>query len=156
MEAADGNNIQTVKEEKKEKKADPVVPADEEAAVSVEKTDCGEERNALPEDLSLEALWHRIFEDGESFKTSFNLIRSGTSLEAITEKEFIVSASSSLKLRYLKENAATLEDLMEKHTGVRRRLRCAEQTDEAIKQETDIDAIRAMAEEALGIKVEIE
>ena len=103
----------------------------------------------------LDTLWHRIFEDGESFKTSFNLIRSGTKLMRLTDKEFVVSASSNLKERYVQENAATLEDLMEKHTGVRRRLRCAGAQETENSKETDLDAVRKMAEKELGIRIEI-
>lgn len=113
-----------------------------------------------PQDFDLELLWHRIFEDGENFKTSFNLIRSGTRLTALDDKYFFVEASNSLKLRYVKENAKTLEDLMEKHTGVRRTLRCGEESEGAAggtkKKESDIEAIRAMAESELGIEIDIE
>lgn len=115
---------------------------------------------APPQDFDLELLWHRIFEDGENFKTSFNLIRSGTRLTALDDKYFFVKASNSLKLRYVKENAKTLEDLMEKHTGVRRTLRCGEESEVAAggtkKKESDIEAIRAMAESELGIEIDIE
>lgn len=52
--------------------------------------------------MDLDLLWHRVFEDGENFKTSFNLIRSGTRLISIDDKYFFVQASNSLKLRYLK------------------------------------------------------
>lgn len=115
---------------------------------------------APPQEFDLELLWHRIFEDGENFKTSFNLIRSGTRLTSLDDKYFFVEASNSLKLRYVKENAKTLEDLMEKHTGVRRTLRCGEESEgaagETKKKESDIEVIRAMAESELGIEIDIE
>ena len=131
-------------------------------------------RQSEPEKkMDLDLLWHRVFEDGENFKTSFNLIRSGTRLISIDDKYFFVQASNSLKLRYLKENASTLEDLMEKHTGMRRQLKCGEEgsaipgTDggeipdslhkaNKSKSETDIEALKALAESELGIEIDIE
>ncbi len=110
------------------------------------------------QDVDLDLLWHKIFEDGENFKTSFNLIRSGTKLTALDDRYFCVEASNSLKLRYLRENADTLEDLMEKHTGIRRKIKCSERgsAQSAVKNDTDMEAIRAMAESALGIEIDIE
>lgn len=69
----------------------------------------------------------------------------------------------------MKENASTLEDLMEKHTGMRRQLKCGEEgsaipgTDggeipdslhkaNKSKSETDIEALKALAESELGIE----
>ena len=103
----------------------------------------------------LDTLWHRIFEEGESFKTSFNLIRSGTKLMRLTDQEFVVFASGSLKERYVRENAATLEDLMEKHTGIRRKLRCTGEAERKDPQKPELDTVREMAEKELGIRIEI-
>ena len=108
------------------------------------------------EEIDLELLWNRIFEDAESYKTSFNLIRTGTVLEAIGENEFTVSASNSLKLRYLKENRETLEQLMSKHTGRNLRMRCKDETDNSEKKSNTPEEIKNMAESMFGIKVEIE
>lgn len=138
-EPKDKTNIRT--EERTEERSEGVKEASE--AQSINEAD-------------LESLWHRIFEDGEGYKTSFNLIRTGTRLLAVTEKDFTVSASGILKLKYLNENRDTLEALMEKHTGVRRTMKCVEEGKGRKKEEMNDDELRQMAENALGIKIEIE
>ena len=132
---------------------EPKIPGEQQAPQ--ELPEMQKDSPEVTDSRELDTLWHRIFEDGESFKTSFNLIRSGTKLMRLTDKEFVVSASSNLKERYVQENAATLEDLMEKHTGVRRRLRCAGAQETENSKETDLDAVRKMAEKELGIRIEI-
>ncbi|MBE6031206.1 MAG: DNA polymerase III subunit gamma/tau [Clostridiales bacterium] len=104
----------------------------------------------------LESLWHRVFEEGEAYKTSFNLIRTGTKLEELTDKFFVVSASNSLKLKYLDENRETLESLMEKYTGVRRALKAVMEGDSAVKKEFATEDLKGIAENAFGIKIDIE
>jgi len=75
-------------------------------------------------DFDYDQLWHRIFEDGESLKGSFNLLRVGTRLKEIEEHRFIVEASNEMTMAYARENAADLELLMEKHTGRKLKLEC--------------------------------
>ncbi len=70
--------------------------------------------------LDLEEIWIKIFEDGEAQKGSFNIIRKGAALEKITDTEFVVSSGGTVK-SYLESNVKLLEDLMEKHTGKRRK-----------------------------------
>lgn len=69
-------------------------------------------------------LWHAIFEDGETLKGSFNLLRVGTRLKELGDGRFIVEASNEMTLTYAMENAADLESLMEKHTGRKLRMEC--------------------------------
>jgi DNA polymerase-3 subunit gamma/tau len=69
-------------------------------------------------------LWHAIFEEGESLKGSFNLLRVGTKLKEINDSHFIVEASNEMTLTYARENASDLEALMEKQTGKRLRMEC--------------------------------
>lgn len=106
--------------------------------------------------LDLESLWHRVFEEGEAYKTSFNLIRTGTKLEELTDKFFVVSASNSLKLKYLDENRETLESLMEKYTGARRALKAVMEGDSGVKKELVTEDLKGIAENAFGIKIDIE
>ena len=69
-------------------------------------------------------LWHKVFEEGETSKGSFNLLRVGTRLKEINENHFFVEASSEMTLAYVKENASALEALMEKHIGKRLLMEC--------------------------------
>lgn len=69
-------------------------------------------------------LWHAIFEEGETLKGSFNLLRLGTRLKEINDGSFVIEAANETALTFVKDNASDLEKLMEKHTGRRLRLEC--------------------------------
>lgn len=103
-------------------------------------------------------LWHRIFEEGEGSAGSFNLIRSGTTLQSISDDSFVVEACSSFTKRYVEQKKSQLEALMEAQTGRKLRLKCILKEE---KKETEPTSLTAeeLAEEAenlLGIKVDIE
>ncbi|MBK5263442.1 MAG: hypothetical protein JJE17_12880, partial [Peptostreptococcaceae bacterium] len=72
----------------------------------------------------LDSLWHKIFEDGETVKGSFNLIRTGTTLKEINDTVFKIEAITEIKKSYVMDNKLGLEHLMEKHTGKVRMLEC--------------------------------
>ena len=59
-------------------------------------------------------------------------------------------------LRFAKENAQLLEELMEKHTGVRRKLVCgpANSGEEKAKQ-TSMEELAGELEKRLGLNVEL-
>ncbi len=75
-------------------------------------------------DVDHDRLWHAIFEEGETLKGSFNLLRVGTRLKEVGDSLFVVEATNEMTLTYAMENAADLESLMEKHTGRRLRMEC--------------------------------
>jgi DNA polymerase-3 subunit gamma/tau len=75
-------------------------------------------------DFDCDKLWHSIFEEGETLKGSFNLLRVGTKLKEVREHTFIIEASSQIILDYLNDNTADLESLMEKHTGRKLKMEC--------------------------------
>lgn len=79
---------------------------------------------AVTLDIDYDRLWHAVFEDGESLKGSFNLLRVGTKLKEIGEHHFLVEAASETTMSYATDNASDLEALMEKHTGRKLRLEC--------------------------------
>jgi len=79
---------------------------------------------SIPNGFDLEELWHRVFEEGECYKSSFNLIRTGTRLSKITDSEFVVVADNDLKYKYVLENKETLEELVSRFTGSMRRIKC--------------------------------
>jgi DNA polymerase III subunit gamma/tau len=104
----------------------------------------------------MDMLWTKIFEDGEAEKGSFNIIRKGASLEKITDGEFIVSSSSTVKV-YLENNCMIIEDLMEKHTGKRRRMRCVTRDgNENLKKEDSPKEVASKLESMLGFPVDVE
>ena len=104
----------------------------------------------------MDLLWTRIFEDGEAQKGSFNVIRKGAALEKITETEFLVSSGSTVKA-YLESNCMIIEDLMEKHTGKRRIMRCiARDNNETTKKEDSPKEVASKLESMLGFPVDVE
>ncbi len=74
--------------------------------------------------IDCDSLWHAVFEDGESLRGSFNLLRVGTRLKEVGNEQFIVEASNEMTLTYAKENASDLEKIMEKHVGRKLRMEC--------------------------------
>jgi DNA polymerase III subunit gamma/tau len=112
------------------------------------------ESNPIFPDMDL--LWTKIFEDGEAQKGSFNIIRKGASLEKITDVEFVVSSSITVKA-YLENNCMIIEDLMEKHTGKRRRMRCVTRDgNENTKNEDTPKEVASKLESLLGFPVDVE
>ena len=105
-----------------------------------------------------ERLWHRIFEEGEGSAGSFNLIRSGTTLEAITADSFIVEACSSFTRRYVEQKKAQLEKLMEEQTGKKLHLICRlrEERQEVQEAAKTAEELAREASSLLGIDVDIE
>ncbi len=117
-----------------------------------------EEKTAAEGKGEYERLWHRIFEEGEGSAGSFNLIRSGTTLEAITGDSFIVEACSSFTRRYVEQKKAQLEKLMEEQTGKKLHLICRlrEERQEVQEAAKTAEELAREASSLLGIDVDIE
>ena len=107
-------------------------------------------------EIDLSALWRKVFELGESTKSSFNIIRTGTCLVGMTEEEFRVSAGNSLKLKYVEDNRGELERLMERLTGKARRLKAFVDEPSENGAGQNLEELKASVESALGISVTIE
>lgn len=121
------------------------VPKDEKkAAASSTNTD------------DLEKLWGKVFEESRTMKSSFNIIRTGTVLVRMNDEEFHVSASNSLKQKYLEENRDILEDLIQKITGKKRRMVTSEGEPEEERSDRSLEELKERVENALGISVTIE
>ena len=118
----------------------------------------GEKDAPVPEEsFDYDSLWHAIFEEAEASRGSFNLIRSGTRLSEITEDHFSVVASNAAVAGYVENNRQVLEDLMEKHTGKRRGLRCSMEEDkDSCGAKKDVEKLAREAGSKLGLNIEIE
>ncbi len=105
----------------------------------------------------MDDLWHQIFEEGEGSASSFNLIRSGTTLGNVGESQFTVLAKTGFAQRYAEKMRPELEHLMERHLGRHLKMVCRRESEEQ-KQEADsqFENLAKMASETLGIHVEIE
>lgn len=103
-------------------------------------------------------LWHEIFEDGDDQAGSFNLIRSGTTLEHVGEDTFTVTTVSSFTQRFTEQKRSELEKLMARRLGRPMRLIChlQENKPEIAPEEDDTAKIAEEAKKILGIDIEIE
>lgn len=111
-------------------------------------------------------LWHRVFEEGEDEAGSFNLIRSGTMLYHVGEKNFTVVANNDFTKRYTEQMRDLIEKIMADKLGHPVQMVCclkseiAKQTqmfDEKPEEPKADD--RKLAEEAsriLGVDIEID
>ncbi len=104
-------------------------PVPQQLQKAEEKDEASSEESALPQ-YDLEDVWNRIFEEGESLRGSFNLIRTGAYLGAIGEKEFKVIAQSEFIRTYVEQNQAEICALMEKRIGKKLKLVCRMADDE--------------------------
>lgn len=102
-------------------------------------------------------LWHTIFEEGETQKGSFNLIRTGSSLKEIREHTFLVEVSSEMTMKFTKDNAVQLEALMEKHVGRSLKMECYMVGDSSVSsQEKNVEDLAEAIGNRLGLNIEIE
>ncbi len=128
---------------------------------TIPELDCPQKATANPivtdsSDIDKDALWHWIFEQGEASSASFNLIRTGTELVNISDKHFVVMATSSTIANYVEKKKQILEDIMAEHTGVRRELTCKVKGEQGGRSDNiDIQNIKKNAENALGINIEL-
>ncbi len=145
--------VKTAQEPQQKVPERTVRPADQAAPEMTGGADRGTGRGL---DFDYDTLWHTIFEEAEASKGSFNLIRNGTKLTEITADHFTIEASNTAIAGYVENNKATLENLMEKHTGSRRGLRCIMEEEESCMKKTDVEKIAQIAENKLGLNIEIE
>lgn len=110
-------------------------------------------------------LWHRVFEEGEDEAGSFNIIRTGTELYRVSEKNFIVAAKTNFAKKYAELQRERLEAIMADKLGRHVQMICCLESElkkhahsgEEPKSEPEDD--RKLAEEAsriLGIEIEID
>lgn len=102
-------------------------------------------------EFDYDELWHAIFEEAEASRGSFNLIRSGTRLVEIAEDTFTLEASNAAVEGYVERNKEILEDLMEKHTGRRRGLRCGKNEAESRQADMGAEKLAESAASKLGL-----
>ena len=107
--------------------------------------------------VQMDDLWHQIFEEGEGSASSFNLIRSGTTLGNVGESQFTVLAKTGFAQRYAEKMRPELEHLMERHLGRHLKMVCRRESEEQKKEaDSQFENLAKMASETLGIHVEIE
>ena len=114
---------------------------------------------AVQEDpMDLGEIWNNVFEDGEGEMGSFFVIRAGSTLRAMDEHNFTVFAYNSIAKQHMENNSKIIEDLMEKHTGLRRNMKVVlkeQDPDDMAAPERSIHEVAKDAGGFLGIDVEI-
>lgn len=116
-----------------------------------------EESAPAPEkSYDYDSLWHAVFEEAESSRSSFNLIRSGTKLTEITEDTFVITASNAAVKKYAENNRQVLEDLMEKHTGKRRGMNCTQEGEDCARDVSDAEQLARKAGQKFNLNIEVE
>ena len=147
---------QQVVETKAVPAAEPLQEIAVEEAAPQELETAPQEREAAPESGAFDCkqIWDDVFRDGEAEKGSFFLIRRGGELVSIEENEFTVVVANSITQQHAENNRELLENLMEKHTGKRRRMKLSMADSES--EQLSPEKIAKNAGDLLGINVEIE
>lgn len=159
---AKGFDIDFKEETLKPDNTDSAKKTQEDSESPISKNGNSESSIEEPEDrkeasVDYDKLWYNVFEEGESLKGSFNLLRVGTILKEIDDNSFTVEASSDTISYYVKENASDLEAIMEKHLGKRLHLKCCV-ADEDKQQEKEKTA-EELADEIgnkFGIQIDVQ
>ncbi|MCR5035035.1 MAG: DNA polymerase III subunit gamma/tau [Clostridia bacterium] len=107
-----------------------------------------------PETFDCEDIWNKVFEDGESEKGSFYIIRNSGRLTSIDEDTFSVSVSSDITKQQAEKNRKLIEHLVEKHTGKFRMMKLI--LDESIRTGRSAEEIAAEGSDLLGIQIDIQ
>jgi len=122
-----------------------------------EESNSQDEPKVGNEEFDCEAIWNAVFEDGEAAKGSFYMIGSSGRLTEIGEHHFVVEMSSDLVKNHAENNRELLENLMEKHTGKRRRMELKTAGEgPAQSGERSVEDIARDAGQLLGINIEIQ
>lgn len=109
------------------------------------------------QEFDLDELWHRVFEDGEAMKGSFNLLRRGTTLTAVGDRSFTVEVGSEMMERFAKDNRQDIEALMEKRTGRKLRMICLPPREDSREDaEEKAKGVAQSLSSKLGISISVE
>ncbi len=119
----------------------------------------------VDENKENEILWRQVFEEGEDEAGSFNLIRKGTRLYHLGEKNFTVLANNDFTKRYTEQMRDLIEKIMADKLGHRLQMVCCLESELGKHQESaavesaekeDNSELAKRASEILGIEVEID
>lgn len=113
-------------------------------------------QNDDADDFDYEKIWGDVFRDGEAAKGSFYIIGNSARLVDVDKGTFTVSVKSEYVKKHTENNRGLLEDLMEKHTGIRRSMRIVTDEDGTKKSDRSVEEIAANAGRILGIDIEIQ
>lgn len=107
------------------------------------------------QEFDLDELWHRVFEDGEQMRGSFNLLRRGTSLVSVGAETFTVEVANDMMEKFAKDNHEDLEAFMEKRTGRKLRMLTRLQKEDGHEEVDKAASVAQSLQERLGLNIEI-
>ncbi len=107
------------------------------------------------EDYDLEEIWFRMFEECESERSSFNLLRTSSSLVKISEDRFFVAVKGRFNARYVFECRDILEDFMSRFVGRPLRLECIARAESEEKDMPEPEEMKANLEAIIGTNVDL-
>ena len=167
----------------------PSAPVQEDAHVQVDKREGqaaqtnrppaiqnGAETAVMEQSAENEALWHAVFEEGEDGAGSFNLIRNGTVLAEVGDKNFIVIAKNDFTKKYVVQKQPQIEAIMSRRLGRPVRMLCYQEGEsvpgrrtaaagenaakagrmQQVGENDNIEDMAKKASEILGMDIEIE
>ncbi|MBO4725300.1 MAG: hypothetical protein J5622_02225, partial [Firmicutes bacterium] len=114
------------------------------------------ETEEAEEGFDLEELWMRVFEEGESEQSSFNMLRTKSNLEKIGKDAFYISVESKFISTYAFENRELIESLMERFTGTRRRMQCVLKEGIDRGEQPDAAQMKENLENLTGMSIKVE
>jgi DNA polymerase-3 subunit gamma/tau len=104
----------------------------------------------------VEEIWNKILAEGESQKGTFNLLRRGGRLVAIGEDCFQLELGNDMALRYAKDNAVYISQLMEKYTGRNLRMDCVlTDREKKAQEEKSAEELACELGNCLNINIEV-
>ena len=143
--------------ESKPIESEPAESKQDEGEQAESKPAESEMASRLKADFDCDRLWHAVFEEGETLKGSFNLMRLGTRLKEVNDSCFVVEVLNEMAMTFVKDNSQDLESLMEKHTGKRLRMECCSCGDDGTqeKEKTAEDLANEIGNK-FGIHIDIQ
>ena len=106
--------------------------------------------------IDVEKIWDKILEEGESQKTTFNVLRRGARLVAVEENCFRLEVGNEVTLRYAKDNADYISQLLEKYTGRALKMDCVlVDQDRRAQEEKSAEELACELGNCLNINIEV-
>ncbi|MDI9493461.1 MAG: DNA polymerase III subunit gamma/tau [Bacillota bacterium] len=106
--------------------------------------------------IDVEKIWDKVLEEGESQKTTFNVLRRGARLVAIEENCFRLEVGNEVTLRYAKGNADYISQLLEKYTGRALKMDCVlVNQDRRAQEEKSAEELAYELGNCLNINIEV-
>jgi len=103
--------------------------------------------------MDVEQIWRKVTEEGKSQKGTFNMLRKCGRLIKTEEGCFVLELDNETALRYAKDNAVFISQLLEKHAGSKLEMECRLAVKD--KEEKTAEEIAGELGNSLNINIEV-